>query len=254
LQPSVSYLICCCERTGSSLLSDALISTGIAGRPHGYFSRVALHNPRTRRVLREMNDDDDDYLDKVIVAATTPNGIFGAKVHWENFLALIAKAERLARVQFGEVPVRVPELLALALPNLRFIRLLRKNEVARAISHYRAKKTDRWHVDSRWLTDDIGGEGEPDFDFNQIDAFVRSGKDDELRWQQYFQENNIVPLELIYEDMIRDLEGAVRRVFAFIGISAEDIRLPPPTLRKLADNRSQEWEARYRRICSVEDE
>ena len=100
LRPSLSYLICCCERTGSTLLGDALIGTGIAGQPHGYFSRVALHNPRTPSNFGEIKDD-DDYLDKVIAAATTPNGVFGAKVHWDHFMTLIAKAERRARAQPG---------------------------------------------------------------------------------------------------------------------------------------------------------
>jgi LPS sulfotransferase NodH len=249
LRPSVSYLICCCERTGSTLLGDALASTGLAGRPHGYFSRVALHNPRVRRILRQM-DDDDNYLDKVLVAATTPNGVFGAKVHWDHFMILVAKAEHLARAQSREVPASVPELLRSPLPELRYIWLKRSNEVARAISHYRAKKTDRWHVDSRWLTDDADGAGEPDFDFDQIDAFVRAGRNDELRWRQFFRDNDIVPLELIYEELVRDIEGTVLRVLGFVGIPGEDVKLPPPTLRRLADGRSQEWEARYRRICA----
>jgi trehalose 2-sulfotransferase len=223
--------------------------TGLAGRPHGYFSRVAPHNPRTRRILREIKDD-NHYLDKILVAATTPNGVFGAKVHWEHFQTLIARAERLARVQYGAVPARVPELLQSPLPNLHYIWLFRRNEVARAISHYRAKKTDRWHVDSRWVTDDIGGEGEPEFDFDQIDAFVQSARSDELRWRQFFQEHDIVPLDLAYEDLVQDLAGAVRRVLGFIGIPVDEVKLPPPTLRKLADDRSQEWEARYRQICA----
>ena len=199
-----------------------------------------------------MDDDDGKYLGTVIAAATTPNGVFGAKVHWDQFMTLVAKAERLAGAQSAEVPARMPEILRSALPGLRYIWLTRRNEVARAISHYRAKKTDRWHVDSRWLTDDADGAGEPGFDFDQIDAFVRAAKSDELRWRQYFQEHEIVPLELSYEDLVRDLEGAVRRVLEFVGSPVEEVRLPPPTLRKLADTRSKEWEARYRQICAEE--
>jgi LPS sulfotransferase NodH len=249
VRPSASYLICCCERTGSTLLGEALAGTGIAGRPFGYFSRVAPYNPRTRQILTEAKDH-DSYLDKVIVAATTPNGVFGAKVHWEHFLDLIAKAERLAPAQDGKGTARVLEILRPALPDLRYVWLVRRNDVARAISHYRAKKTNRWHVDSRWLTDDADDEGEPDFDFNQIDAFVRSGRRDDARWRQFFQENDIAPFEVIYEEMIDDLAETVRRVLGFIGIPFEHVALPRPTLRKLADGRSQEWEARYRRICA----
>lgn len=249
MRPSVSYLICCCERTGSTLLGEALISTGIAGRPLGYFSRVAPYNPRMRRILPETKDD-DTYLDKVIAAATTPNGVFGAKVHWEHLQDLIGKAEGLDRAQHGEAPACVPELLRSVLPDLRYVWLSRSNEVARAISHYRAKKTNRWHVDSRWLTDDTEEAGEPDFDFNQIDEFVRRGRRYEVRWRQFFQECDIVPLEVTYEQMIRDLAATVRRVLALVEVSVEEVELPRPTLRKLADDRSQEWEARYRRICA----
>jgi trehalose 2-sulfotransferase len=251
LRPTVSYLLCCCERTGSTLLGEALAGTGIAGRPFGYFSRVALYNPRTRRILTQAKDD-DTYLDNVIVAATTPNGVFGAKVHWEHFLDVIAKAGRLAPTQGGEASARVPEVLRPAFPALHYVWLIRRNEVARAISHYRAKKTDRWHVDSRWLTDDADEDGEPDFDFGQIDAFVRAGKRDDARWRQFFQEHGIAPLEVSYEDMIDDLEKTVRRILGFIGIAAGDVKLPPATLRRLADRRSQEWEARYRRISADE--
>jgi len=176
--------------------------------------------------------------------------VFGAKVHWDQFMALVAKSERLAGAQSGEVATRVPEILSSALSGLRYVWLTRRNEVARAISHYRAKKTDRWHVDSRWLTDDADGAGEPGFDFDQIDAFVRAARSDDLRWRQFFQEHDIVPLELIYEELVRDLKDAVRRVLEFVGTPVEEIRLPPPTLRKLADGRSQEWEARYRQISA----
>jgi LPS sulfotransferase NodH len=249
----LSYLICCAERTGSNLLGDALSGTGVAGRPQGYFSRVAHYNLRMHRILQDAKDD-DSYLDKVIVAATTPNGVFGAKVHWESFLNLIAKAERLARVQHGHVPARVLELLQLHLPDIHFIWLTRRNEIARAISHYRAKKTDRWHVDSKWSTGGSDGFGEPEFDFDQIDAFVRSGKCDESRWRQFFQEHDISPLDLTYEELVLDLDGTVRRVLKFVGILAKGVKVPPPTLQKLADDRSQEWEARYRQICADESD
>jgi LPS sulfotransferase NodH len=249
LQPSLSYLICCSERTGSTFLGDALIGTGIAGHPRSYFNRVAHFNPRIQRILGNAKDD-DNYLDKVIVAATTPNGVFGAKVHWEHFLNLVAKTERIFQANEGVVPASVPERLAAFFPDLRYIWLVRRNAVARAISHYRVKKTNRWQLDSRWLADDVGGEGEPGFDFDEIDAFVRLGEVEDARWRHYFQEQNIVPLELFYEEMIQDIEGTVRRVLGFLGVPAEKLDLPPPTLRKQADDRSREWEARYRRICA----
>jgi LPS sulfotransferase NodH len=251
LPPSLSYLICCAERTGSTLLGDALIGTGIAGRPRSYFNRVAHYNPKMQKILKNAKDD-ESYLDKVIVAATTPNGVFGAKVHWQHFLNLAAKVERRLQMTASTVPASVPERLRSHFPDLRYIWLVRRNAVARAISHYRVKKTNRWQLDSRWITDDTGGEGEPGFDFDGIEAFVRLGEAEDAHWRGFFQGHEIVPLELIYEELVRDIEGAVRRVLEFLGIPAEDVKVPPPTLRQQADHRSQEWEARYRQMCAEE--
>jgi trehalose 2-sulfotransferase len=247
MRPSRSYLICCSERTGSTLLGNALISTGIAGYPRSYFNQAAHHDPGMHRLLGNARDD-DEYLDKVIVAATTPNGVFGARVHWSHFLNLIAKAEHDQGTQKGMTAVSVPERLRVHLPDLRYVYLIRRNAVARAISHYRAKKTDRWRLDSRWVTDDMGGEGEPDFDFDEIHRFVRLGETEDSQWRSFFRQHHVQPLELIYEEVVQDIEGTVGNILGYLGIPAENINLPPPTLRAQADDRSREWEARYRRM------
>jgi LPS sulfotransferase NodH len=178
--------------------------------------------------------------------------VFGAKVHWEHFLNLIAKVERSSQAHNGVVAVSVPDRLQTRFPDLHYVWLVRRNAVGRAISHYRVKKTNRWQLDSRWITDDTGGEGEPGFDFDQIEAFVRIGEVEDGHWRQYFRQHNISPLELIYEEFVPDLEGTVRRVLEFLGLPAGNIKVPVPTLRKQADDHSGEWEARYRRMCADE--
>jgi trehalose 2-sulfotransferase len=246
MQPSLSYLICCCERTGSTLLGDALSGTGIAGHPRSYFNRAAHFNPKMHRILGNARDD-DKYLDRVMVAATTPNGVFGAKVHWAHFLNFVAKTDLPTGASASTA-----DRLRRHFPDLRYIYLVRRNAVARAISHYRAKRTDQWQLDTRSTTDDAGGEGEPSFDFDQIESFVRLGEAEDANWRQFFHEHGIQPLELTYEELVIDLEGSVRRVLTFLGIPAENIEVVPPSLRKQADNHSQEWEARYRRISAEE--
>lgn len=252
MRPALSYLICCAERTGSTLLGDALIGTGVAGRPRSYFNRVAHFNPRLQQILGNAKDD-DTYLDKVMVAATTPNDVFGAKVHWEHFLSLVAKVDRRPPATAGQGAASVPERLRACFPDLRYVWLTRGNKIARAISHYRAKKTGRWQIDARWITDDTGGEGEPPFDFDAIDALVRAGEVEDARWRGFFQQHEISPLALTHEEVVRDLEGVVRRVLGFLGIPAENLKMPAPTLRQQADKSSREWELRYRQMCADED-
>jgi trehalose 2-sulfotransferase len=251
MRPSYCYLICCAERTGSTLLGDALIGTGIAGRPRAYFNRAAHFNPRYQRILGDARDD-DQYLDRVISVATTPNGVFGAKVHWQHFLNLLARLERGLPASEDQPPGSIPGRLRERFPNLRYIWLTRQNTIARAISHYRAKKTGRWQTDSRWVTDDAGGEGEPPFDFDAINAFVRAGEVEDAHWRKFFEEHRISSLALTYEDLILDVESTVRRVLEFLGISSEKLAIPPLTSRPQSDNNSSQWEVRYRQMCAEE--
>jgi LPS sulfotransferase NodH len=139
-------------------------------------------------------------------------------------------------------------------PDLHYIWLTRRNAVARAISHYRAEKTGRWQVDARWTTDDAGGEGEPSFDFDAIDAFVRYGEAENARWRQYFAEHAIAPLQLTHEELVQDIGGTVRTVLGFLGIPVHKVQLPPPSLRRQADARSREWEWRYRQMCAEDEQ
>jgi LPS sulfotransferase NodH len=244
-----SYVICCAERTGSTLLGDALIGTGVAGRPRSYFNRAAHFSPRYQRILGSAGDD-DRYLDRVVAAATTPNGVFAAKVHWEHFLNLVAKVDRSLAISGIGVAGSMSERLRLRFPGLRYIWLTRTNKIARAISHYRAKKTGRWQADARWTSDDTGGEGEPEFDFDAIDAFIRIGETEDANWRRYFQEHGISPLELTHEEVVGDLACSVRRVLQFLGIPPESLELRQPGLRQQADASSRDWEARYRRMLA----
>jgi LPS sulfotransferase NodH len=195
-----------------------------------------------QRILGNARDD-DKYLDRVIAAATTPNGVFGAKVHWAHFLNLLDKIESAE----GDSESLADRLLR-HFHDLRYIYLIRGNTVARAISHYRAKKTDRWQLDSQSVTDDAGGEGEPGFDFDAIESFLRLGEAEDANWRRFFRRYDIRPLELRYEEMLLDFDGTVRRILIFLGIPAENIKIITPSLRRQADHRSKEWEERYRQI------
>ena len=111
------YLICATPRSGSTLLCDLLTATGVAGRPEEYFQLLPItgraRHPREylapvwegeiAAILGERSpvDDEptqleqrgaatfDEYLERIRAIATTPNGVFGAKVMWGYFPGLI---------------------------------------------------------------------------------------------------------------------------------------------------------------------
>ena len=105
MYPLCSYLICATPRSGSTLLCEALINTGLAGRPEEYFESLK-ESGRPRRPLEYFTGVENaeligllggsdgpppaytadthygEYLARTIEQATTPNGVFGAKVMW----------------------------------------------------------------------------------------------------------------------------------------------------------------------------
>src|SRR5262249_15586129 len=75
------YLICSTPRSGSTLLSTGLASTGRAGRPLEYLSQPygVVFKERNGRLLLP------EYWRFLVTRRTTPNGVFGMKMHFDQF-------------------------------------------------------------------------------------------------------------------------------------------------------------------------
>ena len=90
--PERTYLICANQRSGSNLLCRALSDTGVAGYPDEYF----LTGPPEafppgwkfweEGPLAERHGVSDrrSYRDLAYRVGSTPNGVFGAKLMWNN--------------------------------------------------------------------------------------------------------------------------------------------------------------------------
>ena len=139
----LSYIICTAPRTGSTLLAEALKVTGRAGRPAEYFDIHAHNEQYWIRTLGIRNDA--EYIEKVVEAGTTSNGVFGLKVHFHQLRAVHAKLLAAAQSQKVNGPaMSVEALLRARFGEPRYIWLMRRNKVAEAISYYRAAKTGLW--------------------------------------------------------------------------------------------------------------
>src|SRR6185312_2619123 len=100
---SSSYIVCATQRSGSTLLCEALKSTGVAGRPEEFFeARVRTGRPRTAAGYFGAPDIGDilgdpeklgpapdyssldgigdyaEHLERSFRLGTTANGVFGA--------------------------------------------------------------------------------------------------------------------------------------------------------------------------------
>ena len=131
----LSYFICCSPRTGSFLLAEALESTQIAGRPREYFDWKHEKDWIDRFNIAA----NTEYFEKILSEGTTPNGVFGAKVHWYQFVHLTSKLRMIQAYGLSE-----RELLRHTFPDLRYVFLTRRDKVRQAVSYYRATHTDVW--------------------------------------------------------------------------------------------------------------
>jgi trehalose 2-sulfotransferase len=264
MTPLRSYLVCATPRSGSTLLCHLLDQTGIAGhpeeyfealrhsgaprRPHEYFDPERHANIIERLAFRELPDGTDHqpsdlwrpesydrYLASVLEQGTTPNGVFGAKLMW-GYLGDFAD---LLRGIEGNAGRAVPDLLARAFPDLRYVQITRHDKVRQAVSLWKAVQTQAWRRDTEG---EGGADIEPVFSFRAINFLVRQLTAHDASWDAYFLGLGVEPLKVTYEELAEAPDPVVRRVLAHVGVPVPaDLALDAPALRVQADARSEDW-------------
>ena len=243
-----TYIIASTPRTGSNLLCGLLGGTGLAGAPLEYFNPghmrsllERLDSPTPRERLRRWRHRNAKgwtwlgirgwgereirhYLRRVQRKRTTPNGVFGTKAHHRQVERVFLE-NGFAPEDFLEAPP--------------YLYLTRRDQLAQAISWLKARQT--------WSWQQAGDASQTRFDFDLLRKRLERIRRQEDGWKRYFAEREIEPLRLVYEDMVKDLDGSIRRVLSWIGVDAPpDLAVPAPTTRKLADDESRRWADRYR--------
>ncbi len=248
ITPRLSYIICSGLRTGSTLLCEALRRTGIAGRPAEYFNP----NEPTASYRREYLGAtmDKKYLRKVVAMSTTPNGVFGTKVHFEQLPVLVSKID----AEGGRPSAPVARILEARFPNLHYLWLRRKNDVRQAISLYRAVKTRVWwefpggYPPMYRQAEEPGGDGA--FNFDEIVRHLSFVRENTARWEEFFARNGITPLEITYEALDANYEETVSRVLYFLGLPVST-PIPPRNTKRQADILTDEWEKEFLRLARL---
>ncbi|MEQ8764085.1 MAG: Stf0 family sulfotransferase [Planctomycetota bacterium] len=226
-EPRIVYWVCSTPRSGSSLLCELLCNTGLAGAPTEYFDREQMEG-----FARAWSCDGfESYLRALLAKKTSPNGVFGAKIHWGQKLDLFTD-----------------RALDDALPDAQFIWITRRDRVKQAVSWERANQT------GQWASDHVASNRRPVFDYDRIASALEEIERGDEAWANLFSEQGITPHRVVYEDLIRNRESVIRGVLAALGIDLPSgFQIPEPTLRRQADWRSRLWAWRFRRRkCSIE--
>lgn len=248
MTPEMCYLICASQRSGTTMLCRGLEATGIAGRPGEYF---LAEDPEVLPDWRFWEEgpygvrfgarDRQHYLNLVFEHATTDNGIFGAKLMWNNLRWAVTKFEELP--QFSGLTRA--EVLTRAFPNLHIVHVLRHDRLRQAISWARAAQDGVWVVSDH----EPGMPARtPEYSFELIDGMARQIAQGEDDWRRLFAELDVEPLVLYYEDMQSE-EGyreAVRQILEHLQISIPaDFEIPPRRTHRQADPVTEGWVERF---------
>jgi LPS sulfotransferase NodH len=208
------YVICCVQRTGSWLLAHTLADTGYAGRPSDYFDEAERENH-----AREWGMPDGDltaYIRAMRDKATTPNGVLGSKMMWNDFDWLRSSVHSPRGADTGL------EFMRTTFPDAQFVWLRREDKVRQGISWWRADVTDQWA-----LRPDQEPE-QPALDVDRVMWLVQFAERCEDGWRQWFASTGIQPCEVVYEDLARDRLAVANRVLQFLHLPHLDAGNLPP--------------------------
>jgi LPS sulfotransferase NodH len=233
MAPRQSYIVASSPRTGSYLLCEGLESTGIAGRPTEVFSPEFQWIWRRRWSLGPAPCF-QDYLAAALRHGTTSNGIYGLKIHWMHVSALARQAD---------FPGNDSDVLDHLFPGAAYIRIVRRDRRAQAISFFRARATNEWwRIDG--LPNDQSNGCRPVFDAGAILALEAEMARQDFAWEQYLRERAIQPMVIEYEALTQDYRGQVARALSFLGLDPHAARnIPPPRLVRQSDALTDEWRA-----------
>ena len=234
-------------------MCELLKDTGVAGRPEEYFE--AMHAtgvpPHPREFLEGLEstglgirDDPEppdapaysalhagqdyrEHLRRTFARGTTPNGVFGAKLMFNQLRELRALTGLLPEYAGLDTGALLTRLFG----SPRYIWVTRADTVRQAVSMWRALQTRRWRADG------TGAERPaPRYRFEGIDHLVRRFDAEAEGWRAFFSDHAIEPLRVAYEEELeRDPARTARRALEWIGVTPPEGWSPGAPLRRQAN-------------------
>ena len=248
-----SYLILATPRSGSTLLGQGLQASGLAGDPKEFFGhKMAFWMGRwsTPTLLT--------YVDRLTQTRSTPNGVFGAKLLYRQLCHL----EGLARQEAALADEALPAILTRLFPDLHLIWVSRDDTVRQAISWFKARQTGVWGQDAgqdavklgrAWrLGDEPLLPGELAFDYEGIAALFHLAQEENAAIGQFIAQSGIPYRSVVYEAFSPRYEETVRELLSWLGVAASpDLAIAKPRTARLADDRTDEWVAKFQELVSA---
>jgi trehalose 2-sulfotransferase len=225
------------------LLSEGLAATSVAGRPREWFNVLEEQQHRARWRMDHSSDlSYSQYLDLVKARSATANGIRGIKLHYYQFAELPRK---MSSIENG-TGLTAAQCLASLFPGARHIWLTRRDKARQAISLLIASKTGQWWKLDRPEQETTKENNDYEFDPHAIALREKVLTASDVKWKTYFEENQLSPLIIYYEDLVSNYAGTITSVLQWLGVpDGEAIQVRPTRLKKQSNTRNDDWLARY---------
>lgn len=221
------YFIAFTARSGSTFLTRELFATGRLSRPEEWFNYT-----NAKAEPRNVEDGFARAFTGIVKNQRSENGVFGCEINWLQLVALRS--------------IIAPK--SLFQHRIRWFYLRRRNVVAQAISNFLADRTNVFH--SYQLN-----EGAPkkiaavEYDAMAIKRYAAGFIRQERFFDQWFLEENVTPVNLFYEDIVRDPVGTVLLFANVLSVHLpNDIRTARPEnpITRMSSSKNLEFEERFR--------
>lgn len=215
-----TYLLATTPRCGSHFLGHLLRNTGQLGSPLEYFSRGRIADWAERLDTQDL----PQLFRQILRIRTSPNGWFGVKAHWPQFARIL----------------RHPELMDL-LNFQQHVYMTRRDRVAQAVSWVIAQQT------SAWISFQAP-RAEPTYSSSAIANALQAIHAEHAEWSRFYEQHGIEPLNMVYEDVVKEPAEAVSSVLRFCGLQpAHSLR--PGVIEPLrqATELNAVWVERFKR-------
>ena len=238
---SHDYMICTSPRSGSTLLCRMLRETGVAGRPGSFFHGETLAAWAENLDLPNDPPDITQIIDAALRKGRAGGTVFGVRQQSHSFALL---RQTLAETR----PEKTDrQRLEAVVGPLRYIHLTRPNKLDQAISLIRAEQSGMWHKNADGsVYEELAPRRAAGYDFAAISKQVENLETADEAWRAWFDCEGIEPLIINYDELSADPNSALVHVLEWIGLSLTHAEKVQPPTKKLADEISALWIARYR--------
>lgn len=224
-KPKLSYAIFTTPRSGSTYLCELLNSTKIAGYPTEHL-RLA-----TQELACNCNFDYFRLLNNLMQCRITNNSVFGTKFI-SHFLFDLQRAKPDFKQIFNYID--------------KFILLVRKDKIAQAVSIVLAHQTNIWHLHNNNKNIDYQSKLRDITINNDLLADVEQKytaiTNQEARLKKILENNQVKPLEIIYEDIVANPKLQINKILDFLEIvrpQEQEIQITS-SVQKMPSDISQE--------------